>query len=129
MREEQDTETAVFLVDDHAVVRTGLATYLGTEPGMRVVGQAANGRRALDELAVLANSGLRAPKSAAAALTPRERDVIVLIAEGGTNRQIAKHLRVTERTARTHVARVVTTAVQERRLSRGADLVLRPEPA
>jgi DNA-binding NarL/FixJ family response regulator len=47
----------VFLVDDHAVVRTGLATYLGTEPGMRVVGQAANARRALDELAVLANSG------------------------------------------------------------------------
>ena len=52
---EQDT--TVFLVDDHAVVRTGLATYLGTEPGMRVVGQAANARRALDELAVLANSG------------------------------------------------------------------------
>jgi len=195
---EQDT--TVFLVDDHAVVRTGLATYLGTEPGMRVVGQAGNARRALDELAVLANSGglpdvvlmdvlmpemdgitgtaeikrrwpevevvavtsfleegkiravleagaagyllkdadaddvvhairaaqrgevhldpaaakaltasMRAPRrTAVAALTPREREVIVLIARGGTNRQIGKHLGVTERTARTHVSNILS---------------------
>jgi DNA-binding NarL/FixJ family response regulator len=43
----------VFLVDDHAVVRTGLSAYLSTEPGMRVVGEAGDGRAALDELAVL----------------------------------------------------------------------------
>jgi hypothetical protein len=44
-------EARVFLVDDHKVVRTGLAAYLSTEPGMTVVGEADNGKRALDELA------------------------------------------------------------------------------
>ena len=44
----------VFLVDDHSVVRTGLKAYLSTEPGMAVVGEAADGREALARLAVLA---------------------------------------------------------------------------
>ncbi|MCW2641607.1 MAG: DNA-binding response regulator [Dactylosporangium sp.] len=52
-----DSEIRVFLVDDHKVVRSGLVSYLGTEPGMMVVGEAADGRRALDEIAVLANTG------------------------------------------------------------------------
>jgi DNA-binding NarL/FixJ family response regulator len=47
------TDVSVFLVDDHRVVRTGLSAYLATEPGMRVVGEAADGRAALDQLAVL----------------------------------------------------------------------------
>lgn len=194
-----DTETIrVFLVDDHAVVRAGLATYLDTEDGMTVIGEAGDGREAVNRLAVLANSdelpdvvlldmlmpvmdgiattaeikrrwpvvevvavtsfleeeriraaleagatgyllkdadasdvadairaavdgevhldpaaakaltaSLRAPKSAAEDLTPRERDVVVLIAEGGTNRQIATRLGVTERTARTHVSNIL----------------------
>jgi DNA-binding NarL/FixJ family response regulator len=52
-------------------------------------------------------AALRAPKSAVEELTPRERDVVILIAEGGTNRQIAKQLGVTERTARTHVSNIL----------------------
>ena len=35
--------TRVLLVDDQALVRTGFATILGTEPGLEVVGQAADG--------------------------------------------------------------------------------------
>src|SRR5690242_20426208 len=54
---DDGTDVRVFLVDDHAVVRAGLAAYLGTEPRMRVVGQAADGRAALQQLAVLAASG------------------------------------------------------------------------
>ncbi|MGN6129318.1 MAG: response regulator [Nocardioidaceae bacterium] len=191
-------EIRVFLVDDHTVVRTGLAAYLATEPGMVVVGQAGNGRAALDEIAVLANAGrlpdvvlmdmlmpeldgiattaalkqrwpevevvavtsfleeerirsaleagaagyllkdadadevtaairaamagevhldpaaakaltasLRAPRKESVALTPREREVVVGIAEGRTNRQIAGALGVTERTARTHVSNIL----------------------
>jgi DNA-binding NarL/FixJ family response regulator len=46
----------VFLVDDHAVVRRGLASYLDGEDDIEVIGQAANGRRALDEIAVVANT-------------------------------------------------------------------------
>jgi DNA-binding NarL/FixJ family response regulator len=188
----------VFLCDDHTVVRAGLAAYLGTEPGLEVVGEANNGQDAVNRIAVLANSeqlpdvvlmdllmpvmdgiettaeikrrwpivevvavtsfleeekirgaleagatgyllkdadaadvaaairaavagemhldpaaakaltaSLRAPKSAGDDLTPRERDVVVLIAEGGTNRQIATRLGVTERTARTHVSNIL----------------------
>ena len=196
---EADSEAIrVFLVDDHAVVRAGLMTYLDTESGMTVIGEAGNGRDALNQIAVLANrdelpdvvlvdllmpvmdgiatiteikhrwpvvdvvavtsfveedkirgaleagatgyllkdadasevarairaavageihldsavakvlaASVRAPKAAIDELTPRERDVIVLIAEGGTNRQIAGRLGVTERTARTHVSNIL----------------------
>jgi DNA-binding NarL/FixJ family response regulator len=193
-----DDPVRVFLVDDHAIVRAGLAFYLDTEPGMTVVGEAGDGHQAVDEIAVLARSGgapdvvlmdllmpgmdgiaataeikrrwpevevvavtsfvdeakirgaleagaagyllkdadapevatairtavagevhldaaaakaltasLRTPPSGAAELTPRERDVVVLIAQGGTNRQIAARLGVTERTARTHVSNIL----------------------
>ena len=51
----------VFLVDDHAVVRRGLASYLDGEEDMDVIGQAGTGRRALDEIAVLANSAAGLP--------------------------------------------------------------------
>ena len=188
----------VFLVDDHKVVRTGLASYLSTEPGVEVVGEAPDGLRALSELAVLEaahqlpdvvlmdlemprmggveataevkrrwpdvevvavtsfveeasiravleagatgyllkhadapdvtaairaavagevhldpvaakalTASLRTPRSAAEQLTPREREVLVLVAEGGTNRQIGRLLGVTERTARTHVSNIL----------------------
>src|SRR4051794_22863794 len=48
----------VFLCDDHTVVRAGLAAYLGTEPGMEVVGEASNGQDALNRIAVLDNGDL-----------------------------------------------------------------------
>lgn len=191
-------EIRVFLVDDHRVVRTGLAAYLGGEPGMRVVGQASDGAEALDEIAVLDRGGerpdvilmdlmmpvrdgiattsevkrrwpeieivavtsfveeekvrgaleagaagyllkdadapevtaairsavagevhldpaaaraltasLRAPRHDQAQLTPREREVIVAVASGATNRQIARTLGLSERTARTHVSNIL----------------------
>ncbi|HEY6925620.1 MAG TPA: response regulator transcription factor [Steroidobacteraceae bacterium] len=39
--------TTIFLADDHAVVRDGLATLLDAQPDMEVVGTAANGREAV----------------------------------------------------------------------------------
>lgn len=190
---------AVFLVDDHNVVRAGLDAYLSTEPGIEVVGEAADGREALARLSALASrgrvpdvilmdlqmphldgveataqvkaawpqieviavtsfveeariraalaagatgyllkdadaqdvaeairaavagevrldpaaaaalaAGLRAPKSAVVELTERERQVVTLLAEGYTNREIARDLGVAERTARTHVSNILT---------------------
>jgi predicted ATPase/DNA-binding NarL/FixJ family response regulator len=45
---------------------------------------------------------------ALASLTPREREVAALLAEGLTNRQIASRLVITEQTAETHVKRILS---------------------
>jgi DNA-binding NarL/FixJ family response regulator len=46
--------TTVFVADDHAVLRDGLATLLAAQPDMEVVGTAANGREAIAEVIRLA---------------------------------------------------------------------------
>jgi len=188
----------VFLVDDHAIVRSGVRAYLDMIDDITVAGEAGTGQEALDRIAVLEPAGglpdvvlmdllmpgmdgieatrqlkarwpdvevvavtsfleeakvraaleagaagyllkdaqadqvaaairaaaagqchldpavgkllaatLRAPRPAADSLTARERDVLTLIAEGATNRQIARRLGVTERTARTHVSNIL----------------------
>jgi DNA-binding NarL/FixJ family response regulator len=44
----------VFLVDDHAVVRRGMRAFFDMFDDIEILGEAADGRAALDELAVLA---------------------------------------------------------------------------
>jgi len=43
----------VFLVDDHRIVRSGLSAYLAMVKDIEVVGEARDGRQALDRMAVL----------------------------------------------------------------------------
>lgn len=45
--------TKVLLVDDHALFRSGLASILSPEQGFEVVGEATNGREALEKVQVL----------------------------------------------------------------------------
>lgn len=40
----------VFLADDHAIIREGLAALLETDTGIKVVGSAANGREAVQQI-------------------------------------------------------------------------------
>ncbi|MGY1709456.1 response regulator [Geodermatophilus sp. SYSU D00758] len=47
----------VFLVDDHRVVREGMRAFLDLVDGLEVVGEAADGRAALDRIAVLEPAG------------------------------------------------------------------------
>jgi DNA-binding NarL/FixJ family response regulator len=189
----------VFLVDDHTVVRRGMRAFFEMLDDIEVVGEAADGRAALDELAVRAarqdlpdvvlmdllmprldgtaataaikqrypivevvaltsfseaervhvaleagaagyllkdaeadevgaavraayrgevhldpvvarklTRSLIAPQHTAMALTPREREILVLVAQGRSNRDIADDLVISERTARTHVSNVLT---------------------
>ena len=45
--------------------------------------------------------------SRADTLTPREREVLSLIAEGKSNKEIARHLRLSEKTVKAHVSAVL----------------------
>ena len=50
---DNDQTINVMIVDDHDMVRLGLKTYLAMEDGLRVVGEAGNGKEALALLAEL----------------------------------------------------------------------------
>ena len=52
-------------------------------------------------------STLQVGTRSAAALTPRELDVVALVGEGKANKEIARQLGIGERTARTHVSNVL----------------------
>lgn len=189
----------VFVVDDHVVVRSGMRAFFDIVDDIEIVGDAADGQTALNQLAVMADrdelpdvvlmdlvmprldgvattatirqrhpgvevvaltsfgeaervhaalaagaagyllkdaeadevaNAVRAAhrgevhldpavarkltrslitvERSAAALTPREREVLVLVAHGRSNRDIADTLVISERTSRTHVSNVLT---------------------
>src|SRR5207247_604839 len=50
---------------------------------------------------------MAAPRIGLTALTPREREILVLVAQGHANRTIAEQLVISERTARTHVSNML----------------------
>lgn len=189
----------ILIADDHELVRTGIATTLADVPGWTVVGQAANGRQAVElaqslrpDIVILdmtmpelngleatrqilanrtgervliltaheseqlvrevLNAGaqgyvlksdagralvtavealldgrpfftskvarivlegfLRSPEGAAAsdpgqALSPREREIVQLLAEGKSNKEVARALGITVKTAETHRSNIM----------------------
>lgn len=192
------TGVRVMIVDDHAVVRQGLVSFLANVEGVYVVAEAGDGQAALDELARLAvlaelpdvvlmdlqmprldgvaatsriherhpevkvvvltgfgeaarvqaalvagavgyllkdaepgdiTAAIRSaindqvhldptvarrltqrmitPQQGLGSLTQRERDILVLVATGLSNKEIAGRLGISERTARTHVSNVL----------------------
>ncbi|MGW7444047.1 response regulator [Kitasatospora sp. NPDC054795] len=57
-----------------------------------------------------------ATDSALAGLTPREREILALVGEGRTNRQIGQELYLAEKTVKNHVSRLLAKLGVERRL-------------
>ena len=66
-------------------------------------------RRVLDDYARLdrTRAGTAAPSARLAVLTARERDILRLVADGLSNREIAADLVISVATAKTHVSRVL----------------------
>jgi DNA-binding NarL/FixJ family response regulator len=96
----------------HMVLAAGAAGYLLKDAEADEVGIAVRaahrGETHLDAaVARRLTRSLIAPSRQAAALTPREREILVLVAQGKSNRDIADTLRISERTARTHISNVL----------------------
>ena len=64
-------------------------------------------RRLISEFARTRPPAAGTPPASLAALTPRETEVLRLVAEGLSNPEIARRLIVTEETVKTHVSRVL----------------------
>jgi DNA-binding NarL/FixJ family response regulator len=56
----------------------------------------------------LQHRAAEAPASAIGSLTPRETEVLRLVAEGLSNAEIARRILVAEETVKTHVSRVLS---------------------
>jgi DNA-binding NarL/FixJ family response regulator len=95
---------------------------------------AVTGQMHLDPVvARLLADSVRDPRRAGHRLTPRERGVLTLVAEGASNREIAKTLAVSERTASTHVSAILmklglSSRTQAALWAIGEGLVAGPEP-
>lgn len=96
----------------HAALAAGAAGYLlkDAEPEevATAVRAAAVGEVHLDPaVARSLTSRMAAPRAGLSSLTAREREILVLVAQGHANREIAEKLVISERTARTHVSNVL----------------------
>jgi DNA-binding CsgD family transcriptional regulator len=79
---------------------TRLAALLDQTPGLRIAGPGEPGDLVLS-LPDVSDGGFEQP------LTPRERDVIALLAEGLSNKEIGGRLGISPDTAKFHVGRVI----------------------
>jgi DNA-binding NarL/FixJ family response regulator len=101
--------------DIHRALRAGALSYLTKDASgeelLRALQSVAAGKRFLTP-AVSASLAERVPD---AALTDRETDVLRLLAQGCSNREIANRLHISENTTRIHVSRILDKlAVEDR---------------
>ncbi len=98
---------AGFLVKDTPPVQL-LAAVRAAASGGAVISPTTT-RRLVDHLvAARMDRGREAGTAAVQTLTGREREVLVLVAQGCSNREISGRLGISELTAKTHVSRVLT---------------------
>ena len=76
--------------------------------GRRAAAARASGESVVDPTIVAQLLGRRRKADPVERLTPREREVLALVAEGYSNKAIAAHLVVTERTVEAHITQTFT---------------------
>ena len=87
---------------DDLALADRLVALLHDVPGVRLVGEG----EAADVLLVQP-SGHRRPPTDDAALTPRELEVLALLADGASNKTIARRLGISIHTAKFHVSSLI----------------------
>ncbi|MGI8723752.1 MAG: ATP-binding protein [Geodermatophilaceae bacterium] len=111
-----------------AISRMYLADVLHARGGTsNLVAAGSNAREALRTMLMLDMPGraercrqilaaIDADAAQLTSLTPREREIVVLVADGRSNRQIAEQLFVSERTVETHVSHVLAKLGASKRI-------------
>jgi DNA-binding NarL/FixJ family response regulator len=79
-----------------------------TDDLLEAVGRVARGGTAVDPAVVAALVGRHRTRDPLDELTPREREVMALMAEGRSNRAIAAQLFIGDKTVETHVASILS---------------------
>jgi DNA-binding NarL/FixJ family response regulator len=116
----RDPDLAIVMLSQHVETRHSVELVSGGRVGyllkdrvfdvedfMDALRRVADGGSALDPEVVATLLGPRREDDPMARLTPRERDVLGLMAEGRNNAGIARRLCLTERTVETHIAGIM----------------------